>query len=103
MFSGVGLETINKNAGANDVKNLLARLTDEDFNGNNGEDYYIRDDGYFMSKLDHWMRRLDEYKTLEAFIRDVLVDNYSDPYYYDYDIKIKDMGNTLAVACASTS
>ena len=103
MFSGVGLETINKNAGANDVKNLLARLTDEDFNGNNGEDYYIRDDGCFMSKLDHWMRRFDEYKTLEAFIRDVLVDNYSDPYYYDYDIKIKDMGNTLAVACASTT
>ena len=104
-YNGLKMEEISKFATKEEVKNLLSKMTDEDFNGNNGEDYFIEVDvnGELksMSYLDSWMTKYEAYDSLKKFIYDVLNSNYSDSYYADSDIEIREVQDTLIVACAS--
>lgn len=104
-YNGLRMEEISKYATREEVKNLLSKMTDEDFNGNNGEDYFVEVniDGKLqnMSNLDYWMTKFESYENLKDFIYDVLESNYSDLYYTNHDIEIKEIHDTLVLACAS--
>lgn len=105
-YNGLNMEQISRYANKEEVQKLLSKMTDEDFNGNNGEEYFIdfEINGKVknMSNLDFWMTKFDSYKTLKEFIFDVLESNYSDAYYTNYDVKIEEVQDTLVVACSSS-
>lgn len=91
---------------------FLANLTDEDFNGNNGEDYFIEIETStgpkLVSKLEACFENYDEeydeenevlYK--KNFIFSVINSNYSsDNYYKDYDIVVDSILDIITVSVA---
>lgn len=78
----------------NSIKNIIKELTDEDFNGNNGEDYYtkVEIDGKIisMSKLDaawyyetHGKSEKEIIEDACNIIQSIVSSNYEDDYYYE--------------------
>lgn len=104
-YNGLKVEEISEKATKDEVRMLLAKMTDEDFNGNNGKDYYVEEiiDGkvQLMSSLDSCMMKFEEYDNIEDFIEYVLDCNYSESYYTNYDVVIKNIADTLVVSLAS--
>lgn len=92
------VELISKELTKEELRVHLAKLTDEDFNGNNGEDYHIEVNGELMSRLDSFMCNYKPNCDLSTFINDVLTDNYSDGYYNDYKINMIELENNLVVS-----
>lgn len=79
-----------------DVFNLLKSLTDEDFNGNNGEDYFV--DG--KSELEGCMKKYGELD-IQSLIEYTLDCNYNNGgCYEDYNIAIDNVGDILIVTIA---
>lgn len=93
---------LNINATDVEIYNCLHYLTDEDFNGNNGSDYYMTFETptgtKSMSRLEGAMMNLNEYNELGEFIEYVLADNYAlDPYYADYQVFTTVVYDTLVI------
>lgn len=101
--TNLNTEIISTNATKEDVENFLKKITDEDFNGKNGDDYYIEVNGTEMSKLNAHMLNFkagcDDWELVE-FIEKVLKNNYSDGYYVDSKIEVFQVENSI-VACVS--
>ena len=104
-FGGLQMDVLSKNASKEDVKKFLINLTDEDFNGNNGEDYFTEAiiDGktQLISRLDNCMLDINNYNNLEDFIAYVLKCNYEDGYYTEYSYEIKTLDDNIVVALAT--
>jgi hypothetical protein len=90
-----------------DIREALADLTDEDFNGNNGEDYYsvieTEIGNMSISRLDYSFTKaknemIDPSKV--DLIRRVLEDNYADAYYKDESIEIHEVDKSIFVSIA---
>lgn len=91
-----------------EMHKFLANLTDEDFNGNNGEDYFIEietsDGPKLVSVLESCMRNYDVEKSIKEkmnFISSVIEANYSsDSYYRDYDINVDNINDYIIASVA---
>lgn len=99
---------INAYATKQEMHDFLSKLTDEDFNGNNGEDYFIEIETStgpkLISRLESCMRNYDVEKSIKEkmnFISSVIEANYSsDSYYKDYDISIDNINDHIVVSIA---
>lgn len=61
----------------------LKKLTDDYYNGNNGEQFYTYDQE--MSNLEYMVKLLyEEGASLKRIIKEVVKDNYNQPHY-EYD------------------
>lgn len=106
-FNGMDfkLNKINKHASKEEVKSFLSALTDEDFNGNNGCDYFIEKNinnkTILLSELDSHMLDFESKTNLNDFINTVLNDNYSNSYYCDFKCETIEMNDFIIVAFAS--
>lgn len=88
--------------GKEKLKELLAECCNNDFNGKNGEEYYIKKNVFgkeiSMSELDSiWLdvKGLSE----KEIIYKVLKANYSNPYYSYYNIKVKEDKDKIIFSC----
>lgn len=90
-------------AAKEEVEELLKEMTDNNYNGNNGESYYTEVNGVKMSRLNKDMlnfnTRHDEVE-LANFIENVLRNNYANHYYADAKIEVSRIGGNI-VACVS--
>lgn len=86
------ISILKKDLSTENIKNIIVELTDEDFNGNNGEDYFttIEVDGELisMSHLDASWLDMTEGTTEEEIINNacsiietIVSENYADGYY----------------------
>ena len=102
----------DKDLNSSSIKNAIKILTDEDFNGNNGKDYYtqIEIDGKLvsMSELDAMWLKETAGKTDEEIVNDVCViiesivsSNYEKYYYEDSIVRVIETNNSIVciVAC----
>lgn len=94
---------LSTNVTKEEVENFLKKMTDDDFNGKNGESYYTEVDGIKMSKLSAYMidfkENCDDWELVD-FVEEVLKFNYSDGYYVNSKIKVFQVENSI-VACVS--
>lgn len=98
---------LSLNATNDEIKKCLHYLTDDDFNGTNGSDYFVEvevddDDTEFMSMLDSYMLRIDDFSELDDFIFHVLKSCYYEDSddYEEYNIYIKTIYDTLVIVVA---
>ena len=75
----------NKEDAKKEIRKVLYKLTDSDYNGDNGEEYYING----KSRLDNRMEDLDRIsgsylteKEIVDFIKKVILESYEDDDYY---------------------
>lgn len=84
-----------------ELYNCLHHLTDEDYNGNNGEEYYmtfVTSKGTKrMSRLEGAMTHYDEYDSITEFIEFVIGDCYFDPYYKDFSLFTTEVYGSLVI------
>lgn len=92
------LKILPKDAEVSKIKEILSQLTDDEFNGNNGEEYYITFESKLMSKLDFYMKMYSKEIDLSDFVRRVCEDNYSDCCYQDFKVKIVEVENSLIIS-----
>jgi hypothetical protein len=93
--------------GKDDVKSFLEGITDEDYNGHNGPDYFTKLHTEFgdmlISRLEKaFFKCKVEGASEEQTIRDILEDNYSDPYYRDSSVKVEKYQDCIFVSIAYT-
>lgn len=72
-----------------DLIEALKKITDDDYNGNNGPEYYTYDEN--LSDLAAKVNKLYDHKNTYEIIDYVIRDNYQNPYYTDYKFHIEDM------------
>lgn len=86
------------------LRNLLHDMTDEDYNGNNGKDYFMKDGkGNLRSELDIVFEKcLNKSMTTKQTIEYILKDNYNNGYYEAYSIKTIVIDNIIIVSLAYT-
>lgn len=91
-------------ANEKEIYDCLHELTDEDYNGNNGEEYYMTfhtsTGSKRIARLDEAMTHLNEYDELTEFIEFVIGDCYFDPYYEDFNLKITVVYDTIVIVLA---
>lgn len=79
----------------------LKEITDSDYNGDNGEEYFIYDSK--MSDLEFKIREL--YKAhinTTELIKAVIEDNYNHPYYATYEYHIEDITHDFYLAIVAS-
>lgn len=108
-YMSLKVETFKVDDCLEDVKEQLRSMTDNDFNGYNGEDYFIEaEDGTLMSKLDkYWIDfNKDECsikeKSVENLIWYMLDKNYSEQYYDSVEIELTKVAGNIVVSLAYT-
>lgn len=99
---------LSLNATEKEIYDCLHKLTDEDYNGNNGEDYYITfhtSTGIKrMARLEGAMTHLKEYNNLAEFIDYVVGDCYAlDPHYRDFSLFTTTVYDTLVIVLSYIS
>lgn len=108
-FNDKQVSILKKDLSAENLKKVIAELTDEDFNGNNGEDYFteIEVDGELvsMSFLDASWLDMTEGKTEEEIINNacyiietIVSDNYDDEEYYE-DFIVRAIETIDSIVC----
>lgn len=96
------------NASDDEIEKCLHYLTDNDFNGSNGSDYFVEveidGDFEFVSMLYSYMLRIDDFAKLDDFIFHVLKSCYYEDSdeYEEYNIYIKTIYDTLVIFVAYT-
>lgn len=81
----------------------LSKVTDSDYNGENGEDYYYKCET--MSDLEYTVRELYGTHTIPEIIKAVIEGNFKDnTYYLNYNYCIEDIpGDDYLVVVAAIS
>lgn len=94
------------------LKDILHDLTDEDFNGNNGEDYFIpvteNGNEVLKSRLDaSWDLALEKYSKddFTNILNYVITDayTYDTGYYRDYSLDVIETNDTIFVTVSYMS
>lgn len=84
-----------------EIYDCLHRLTDNDYNGNNGEEYHMTftssTGSKRMARLEEAMTHLGEYDELTEFIDYVIGDCYFDPYYKDFLLTTTVIYDTIVI------
>lgn len=104
---GYNNEVISKeNLNLEKIREILIDLCDEDYNGHNGEDYYIdvvdsNGNTKSVSKLDHALdyaaSKPNKFNTFASIIKYVLVDNYGDRPYSNSNVFVVDIKECIVV------
>ena len=99
--------TLKLNSTNEEIYNCLHFLTDEDFNGNNGTEYFTimetPEGDKKISHLDASMMFIGGFTNLSEFIEDVIKKNYSDDYYSDYKLSIVTVYDSLVIVLSTLS
>ena len=101
-----GLYVFKKEEGKENLRKILFECCDNDFNGNNGEEYYttINIDGEDIpiSKFELWWLK-SKHKDEKIIIQNILDANYlDDDYYHNYDLQIIDREDEVVFSYAVT-
>lgn len=105
MSLGHKHEVINIGDTDDDFFNVLKDLTDEDYNGNNGKEYYTTMNTEFgdisVSRLekDFTRCRVQKKNRLET-VQDILDSNYSDSYYREPSVEVSEHGDLIFISVA---
>lgn len=84
-----------------EFKEKLESLCDEDYNGNNGEEYFIDINGTLISQFDAiWNDLINKGYTYEYVIENILNDNYNNSYYTKYKLEITKINHYIVVSLA---
>lgn len=89
------------------VKEILKDLCDEDFNGNNGEDYFVKDldsngNKILVSALEktfsYATSKPETFDTFASIIKYVLEKNYGNDTYCDYNVHVVDTKESIVIS-----
>lgn len=99
---------LSLNANEKEIYDCLHKLTDDDYNGDNGEEYYMTfhtaTGSKRMARLEEAMTHLKEYDNLDEFIDYVIGDCYAlDTYYKDFSLFTTVVYDTLVIVLSYVS
>lgn len=94
---------LNKKYTKEELINLLTGLCDNDFNGNNGKEYYNYSDS--MSDLEYFIEKtMKEHNRLTDIITTILDENYyMNLYYSSYKLNLKEVDGKLFLSLVIVS